>query len=81
MAGAMIGPILMLAALAAPQSSTASFQPIGGASARATASVRIVSGVRFGHGRSADAPGAIRRPARLTDRNGRSHPAELLEFQ
>jgi hypothetical protein len=76
----MIGPVLFLAAMASPQAQS-TFQPIGGATARATASVRIVSGVRFGHGRLADAPGAIRRPAMLTDREGRSRPAELLEFQ
>ena len=83
MAGIMLGPILLLAAMASPQSQARaqSFQPIGGATVRGTASVRIVSGVRFGHGRSAEAPGAVRRPAWLTDGNGQPRAAELLEFQ
>jgi len=79
----MFGSILFLAAMVSPQAQpdARTFQPIGGTTARATASVRIVSGVRCGRERSADAPGAVRRPARLIDRYGQSQPAELLEFQ
>jgi len=59
----------------------AKFAPTGGATARATASVRIVSGVSFGPGLSAATPGADRRHARIVDREGQSRSAELLEFQ
>jgi hypothetical protein len=66
--------------LAAPARSSA-FHPVSGASARATASIRIVSGVKFGPDHSETIAGAIRRPARLIDRDGQSLSAELLEFQ
>jgi hypothetical protein len=79
----MIGPMLLFAAMAStqPRPATPGFRPVGGVTARATASVRIVSGVRFGPGRSDEAPGASRRKALLTDSDGRQRPAELLEFQ
>ncbi len=79
----MIGPMLLFAAMAStqPRPAPPEFRPVGGATARATATVRIVSGVGFGPGRSHESPGATRRKARLTDSDGQSRPAELLEFQ
>jgi hypothetical protein len=85
----MIGPIFILAAMVSSGSQAApanparssAFRPVSGATARATASIRIISGVRFGSDYSGDAAGAIRRPARLVDRDGQSLSAELLEFQ
>ncbi len=89
MTRAMIGPILLLAAMVSSEArsapptpaGTAMFQPTGGATAQATASIRIVSGVRFGLDFTEEAAGATRRPALLVDRDGQSRPAELLEFQ
>ena len=79
----MIAPALLFAAMVSadvvPQTPT--FRPIGGATVRASASVRIVSGVTFGRGRPVDVTGAVRRRVQLTDRDGQSQPAELLEFQ
>jgi hypothetical protein len=63
----MIGSLLLLAAAHSP--------------ARAKASVRIISGVGFGAGRSVDAAGAILRAASLTDQDGQRRSAKLLEFQ
>ena len=85
----MIGSLLLFAAAHSPNLQpaepakihTAKFAPTSGATARATASVRIVSGVRFGAGQSVDAPGAILRPAALTDQHGQQQFAKLLEFQ
>jgi len=79
----MIGPLLLIAAMTPPQAQPVApaFQPVSGATARATVSVRIVSGVRFGLGHSAEAPGAIRRKTRMADSDGSVHRAELLEFQ
>jgi hypothetical protein len=89
MASMMFGPVLLVAALVSPEirpsapapAAIATFRPSGGATARATASVRIVSGVRFGPGKSALAPGAHRRTIHLADQGGVVHPLELLEFQ
>jgi hypothetical protein len=85
----MMGPIVLFAAMLssggqppreAPAHSSA-FHPVSGVSARATASIRIVSGVKFGPDYSEGVAGAIRRPARLVDRDGQSLSEELLEFQ
>lgn len=57
------------------------FHPVGGAAARATASIRVISGVSFGQGRPGKAPGAAVRTTRLADAQGNLHPANLLEFQ
>jgi len=83
---AMIGPLLLLAAAFSAQSTSAErpmakFVPAAGATARATASVRILSAARFGHGRSEEAPGAQRRNAQVADQQGQPHPAIFLEFQ
>ena len=85
----VIGPILLLAAMVSPEARPAApalqrvahFQPTGGAAARATVSVRIVSAVRFGPGRGEQAAGATRRRVRLTEYDGAVTSAELLEFQ
>jgi len=85
----MIGPMILFAAVvssggqpaAAVSIRSSSFQPISGATARATASIRVISGAKFGPDYSGNAAGAIRRPARLIDRDGRAQSAELLEFQ
>jgi hypothetical protein len=85
--GAMLGPLLLLAAAISPDGGSApsrasAFRPTSAVTAQATASVRIVSGVRFGRAHSQDVPPeAIRRPASVTDGSGRTIPAELLEFQ
>ena len=85
----VIGPVFLLAAMVSPDirptppapQRIAKFQPASGATARATASVRIVSAVRFGRGKSGEAPGAHRRRVQLADRDGLVTTAELLEFQ
>jgi len=85
----MIGQVFLAAAMlssgagpsAAPSARPASFQPTGGATVRATASVRILSGVSFGPGRSTSAFGARRRSTSLTDGYGQLRRAEILEFQ
>ena len=85
----MLGPVVLLAALASPAPPAAGqvaglSADVGRASratAYATASIRIVSGVRFGPDQLSGASGADRRKAVLADADGVSHPAELLEFQ
>jgi len=85
----MSGVLLFLAAIASsdvrpPPPAPAAmdkFRPTGGATARATASIRIISGVSFGPGRSAEAPGAEQRSVRLEGMPGDYRPAHLLEFQ
>jgi hypothetical protein len=85
----MIGPILILAAMvssgdqaaSANQARSSAFHPVSEATARATVSIRIISGVKFGRDYSGTAAGAIRRPARLVDHDGQPRSAELLEFQ
>jgi hypothetical protein len=79
----MIGLLLLLSA-AQPLPTdrpAAKFVPAAGATARATASVRIFGAARFGPGRSEEAPGADRRKAQIIDQQGQPKPAILLEFQ
>jgi hypothetical protein len=85
----MLGPLVLLAALASP-TTPATGQVTGPiadagrssrATAYATASIRIVSGVRFGPDQLSGASGADRRKAVLPDADGMARPAELLEFQ
>jgi hypothetical protein len=85
----MMGPVFLFAAvfssgnqpsLAAPDRSSG-FHPVSAVSARATVSIRVISGAKFGPDYSGDVAGAIRRPAHLVDRDGQSLSAELLEFQ
>ena len=85
----MLGPVVLLAALASPavpaaeQSARrgAEFRPTNSATAYATARIRIVSGVRFGSSQLPGAAGANRRRAELVDADGLIRPVELLEFQ
>jgi hypothetical protein len=57
------------------------FRPVAGATATATVSIRVISGVRFGADHiDGDALGS-RRKAQLTDAAGQPRDAELLEFQ
>jgi hypothetical protein len=51
------------------------------ASAQATVTIRVISGVRFGADQSKTAPGADRRSSLLADAGGLLRAAELLEFQ
>jgi hypothetical protein len=80
----MIGPLALLAAMAAPPAGlprAPAFKPTAGATVRGTASVRIVSGARFGADQlQSDVP-ATRRSARVTDPSGHARSIELLEFQ
>ena len=57
------------------------FRAFGGATAHATASIRIISGASYGPGRAGKAPGAVVRTTQLADAQGSLHPANLLEFQ
>ena len=85
----MIGPLILLAAATSPVSEPASagrdaiggFKPTSSVSARATASVRIVAGVRFGPGQAKEHAGGQRRQTQLSDADGINRRAELLEFQ
>ena len=85
----MFGPLALLAAsaLPAPASPSATGERASGtiyrqaATARATASVTIISGIRFGADQPAQASGADRREARLTEADGQVTLAKLLEFQ
>jgi hypothetical protein len=85
----MIGPLLLLmvanspnALQPAPASThAAKFTPTRAVTERARASVRIISGVRFGPEHAAEASGATPRSVRLTDQAGQLVPARLLEFQ
>lgn len=85
----MFAPILLITAMLSPEARPVSpalarasvFRPASSATARATVSIRIVSGAKFGSSYSGEAPGAVRRAARLTDRDGQLLAIELLEFQ
>ena len=85
----MSGVLLFLASLVAPDvrplppapSAMQNFRPAAGATARATASIRIIAGVSFGEGRSADIPGAMQRSVRLEESPGVLRDAQILEFQ
>ena len=78
----MIGPLILIAAIASPPPPVArEFRASGGATARASASVRVISGVSFGADRSVVVSGATHRSTRLIDAEGQSRPANLLEFQ
>ena len=88
MALTMLVAILLLAATtpavsAAPQmaEAPANRAPAIRATARATATIRIMQAVRFGPGQMSGADGAVRRKAEVTDSSGHANPAELLEFQ
>ena len=85
----MFGPLVLLAASIAPaqpavtpaSKGAANFQPTSSATAHATVSIRIISGVRFGENRLEGGETASRRKSLIRDPNGLERPAELLEFQ
>jgi hypothetical protein len=84
----MIAPLLLAAVIHTtgvpveqPSASISKFAPVSGASARATASVRIVSGASFGPGRGNTPSSASRRKTQIADQDGQWRSAELLEFQ
>jgi hypothetical protein len=86
MARMMVGLFLLFATSVsspvAPVSPAAAERPaIVSATARSTATIRIISGVRFGPSHTANVAGATRRKGQLIDADGRFRPAELLEFQ
>ena len=89
MAFAMIGLLFLIAASAQPSDrpsppaagAVSSFQPTNRATARATASIRILNAASFGHGIAAGTEGAQRRKAWLEDSAGNGRNAILLEFQ
>lgn len=64
-----------------PAAKSATFRPASGATATATVSIRVISGVRFGSNHSEGDRTASRRKAQLTDAAGQLRHAELLEFQ
>jgi glutamine cyclotransferase len=79
----MIGPMILLAAIVSPQPEPmkVAFQPVSSATARASVSIRIISGASFGADHTATTQGASRRASQLTDAAGQRQSAELLEFQ
>ena len=85
----MFGPLLLLAASVAPVPTASppvaarisGSLPRIGATAHARVSITIISGVRFGANQPRAAAGADRRTARLTNADGSTSSAELLEFQ
>lgn len=85
----MFGLLVFLAASVSPPAPAgppaaqrvSQFRPVSSVTARATVSIRIISGARFGPGQTSGHEGADRRKARIADADGVSHPAELMEFQ
>lgn len=85
----MVGPLVLLAAMASPVTPAiepavgrlAETRPATRSTAHATATIRIVSGVRFGPDQLSGAEGADRRKSVLAGADGLVYPAELLEFQ
>lgn len=85
----MVGPLILLAASVAPVSQNApaagqaigTFRATSAVTARAKASVRVLSGARFGAGQTGQLAGSIRRKVELSDSQGSTQQAELLEFQ
>ena len=85
----MFGPLVLLAASISPASpatlparkAIAGFRAASSATAHATVSIRIISGVRFGPDRAEGAETAARRKTEIRDADGLVSPLELLEFQ
>lgn len=74
---------LLLASTPPPAPAAVPPRPVASrrATATATARIRIISAVKFGPSQLSGAAGADRRTARLTDADGMTRSAELLEFQ
>jgi hypothetical protein len=86
MACIMLGPIALFMASAAsisaaPPAEGGTSQLRARVTAQATATIRIVSGVRFGEAYPEGDRSGSRRKAQLTDAAGNLRDAELLEFQ
>ena len=89
MAPMMYGPLVLLAASVSPASpalppvrqSVANYRASSSATAHATVSITIISGVRFGAEQVSGAETATRRKAEITEPDGLVRLAELLEFQ
>jgi len=84
----MVGSLVLFfasiaSASTAPQSAKTlpSYRPTPGATATATVTIRVISGVRFGSSNVEGDRIASRRKAQLTDGAGQLRDAELLEFQ
>ena len=84
----MSGPLILIAAIVSPTAApmpplahAPSFHANSSATARATASVRIVSGVSFGSGHPAKVSGAAIRATQVNDAEGLPRTAYLIEFQ
>lgn len=89
----MSGPLILIAAIVSPTAAPApplahapsfhapSIQASAAATARATASIRIVSGVSFGSGHPDKVSGAAVRATHVNDAEGLPSTAYLLEFQ
>ena len=83
----MLGSLVLLMAsvasafAAAPAADSPAFRPTSGATATATVSIRVISGVRFGSDHVEGDRVASRRKAQLADAAGQLRDAELLEFQ
>ena len=85
----MSGPLILLTAMAGPPvtvpppaAPVTAFRPVGGATARSSVSVRILSGARFGSSvREGDSQGGDRRQTVAVEDDGVSIAIETLEFQ
>jgi len=82
----MFGPLILLAASVSPLPAPApagatSFRPVSSVTARATVSIKVISGVSFGASHASGTAGASRTSTELSDAAGLMRPAELLEFQ
>ncbi len=85
----MFGPLVLLAASVTPlppasapaTQAMSNFRPSARATATATVSIRVISGVRFGSELLEGGEGADRRKAQIRDADGLFQSAELLEFQ
>jgi len=82
----MFGPLILLAASVSPlpapaPAGAASFRPVSSVTARATVSIKVISGVSFGASHASGTAGASRTSTELSDAAGLMRPAELLEFQ
>ena len=83
----MLVPIALLvasvaSASAAPQADEpSSYRPTVRATAQATATIRVISGVRFGEAYPDGNGSGSRRKSLLADAVGNLRDAELLEFQ
>ena len=85
----MFAPLILLAASVSPlpestppaSASASSFQPVSSVTARATVSIKVISGVSFGASHASGTAGASRTSTELSDAAGLMRPAELLEFQ